>query len=128
MSTEVTKRENADLAACDDAPVYIPATDIYEYEDSIMIVSDMPGVDDKNLDVAIENDVLTVTGKQCDLAPEKHDVLHLGYTPGTYKRSFNILTEIDQDNIKAKLDNGVLTITLPKSEETKPRKIAVEVG
>lgn len=112
----------------DDAPVYLPPTDIYEEDDTIMIISDMPGVSDKDLEVTLENDTLTVVGKQHTPESDKHQILHRGYRPGTYKRSFNILTEVDRDKIKATLVSGILTVTLPKSEETKPKKIKVNVN
>jgi HSP20 family protein len=127
-NTSLAKQEEGNVQRMDDIPVFAPSTDIYEENDAIVIVSDMPGVDQQNLDITLENDTLTVEGKQSLPEPPKHRQLHHGYDPGKYKRSFNLLTEIDKDKITAKIDNGVLTVTLPKSEETKPRKIEINVA
>lgn len=126
--TTTVKKANNNVEKAERSPVYVPLTDIYEENEAIVIVSEMPGVDEKNLDISIENDVLTLIGKQSTITTGGYHIIHRGYRPGTYKRSFNILTEVDQDRIKASLKEGILTVTLPKSEKAKPRKIKVQLA
>jgi HSP20 family protein len=133
MDTEkklVNKEENQSREVAElthDRPVFVPATDIYEKDETIYVVCDMPGVDEKNIDVTLENDVLTLTGRQDDEVTEGLEILHQGYSTGIYKRSFTIADVIDREKIKAKINNGVLRIELPKSEKAKPRKIKISV-
>ena len=110
-----------------DRPVFIPATDIYEKGDSIFVVCDLPGVEQNNVDIALENDVLTITAHQNVETREGLELLHQGYANGIYQRTFNVSDGIDREKIKAKLNNGVLTLELPKAESLKPRKISVNV-
>ena len=111
-----------------DRPVYIPAADIYESEHNITVYADMPGVNDKNVDITLEDDILTLIGHQNDETPDNMELLYSGYCPGIYRRAFVLGTAIDRKKIDAKIKNGVLTLTLPKAEEAKPRKIAINVG
>ena len=111
-----------------DLPVYSPQTDIYEKEDSILVVCDMPEVDESQVDVSLENNVLTLTGCQDAKDPDKHEVLYRDYRPGAFRRSFTLSADINHAGIKAKLNNGVLQVTLPKAEKAQPRKIKVEIG
>jgi HSP20 family protein len=112
----------------EDLPVFSPATDIYENEKEITLTADMPGVDQANLDVTLEDNTLLITGKQNLEIPENLELTHKGYKTGIYKRGFSILADIENSLIKAKISDGVLKITMPKSEKTKPRKITVKAG
>lgn len=105
--------------------VFSPAVDIYETEKDIMITADMPGVEQSALDITFNNDVLSLTGKQSSSVPEGFQLLHGGAKAGVFKRSFNILSDINAEKITAKMNNGVLSIVLPKSEKAQPRKIEV---
>lgn len=120
---EENLQKNAEMTQ--DRPVYIPATDIYEGEHDITVYADMPGVNDKNVNITLEDDVLTLIGHQNDEAPTDMELLYRGYRPGIYRRTFTLGTAIDREKINAKIKNGVLTLTLPKAEEAKPRKITV---
>jgi len=120
------RREVAELAA--DRPVYTPATDIFEKSDSLLVVSDMPGVDEKSVDVTLENDVLTITGHQQAAEPEGYAAVRRGAVPGVFRRSFTLTADIDRARIQARIQNGVLRLELPKAEEAQPRKIAVVAG
>jgi len=111
-----------------DVPVYIPATDIYETAEAVMVVADMPGVDKSQIDINLENNVLTITATREETHPENGQLLYGGYTPGDYKRSFTLTEEVDREGIKANIKDGVLRITIPKAKELQPRKIAVESG
>jgi HSP20 family protein len=104
---------------------FLPNTDIFETEDALTLVLEMPGVDRGNIDVSVENGVLTVEGKinfdkYAGLQP-----VYSEYNIGPYRRSFRISSRIDQDKIKAEIRDGVITLVLPKAEEAKPRRIEV---
>jgi HSP20 family molecular chaperone IbpA len=104
---------------------FLPTTDIFETEDALTLVLEMPGVDRGNIDVSVENGVLTVEGK---INFDKYEGLQPAYSEyniGPYRRSFRISSRIDQDKIKAEIRDGVITLVLPKAEEAKPRRIEV---
>jgi HSP20 family protein len=107
--------------------VYIPAVDIIEKKGEILLVADMPGVDEKSLDVTLEKNVLTLYGKVAPVLPEGHRLIASEYGIGDYQRAFAISDEIDRDRIGATVKSGVLRLVLPKSESAKSRKIAVTV-
>ena len=111
-----------------DRPLYSPDTDIYEKGDAVLVLCDMPGVDDKHVEVTLENEVLTLTGYQQVEEPDGHDPVYWGFRPGVFRRSFTLSTEVDRSKIKAKIRNGVLQVVLPKAEEAQPRKIVVETA
>ncbi len=111
-----------------DLPVFVPETDIYEKADSMLVLCDMPGVDEKRVEITLENNVLTITGRQDTTTPADHRLLYRGYVPGIFRRSFTLATEIDRNAIRAKIANGVLELVLPKKAEVQPRTIKVEAG
>lgn len=123
-----TKKSN-DIEMTKDMIELTPATDIYEEKDSIVIVSDMPGVNQNSVDVSYEDDVVSLTGwQEVDETIKKYETIRKGFKKGVYKRSFSLLTDIDIEKISAKIRDGVLTVILPKSEKIKPKKIEVKVG
>lgn len=103
---------------------YLPATDIYEREDAIILVADMPGVAEQDVDIHVENHVLTVKGSTMRLN-QTGEVLYSEFRPGRYERSFTLSNDIDSEGIKARMKNGVLTLELPKSAKARPLKIEV---
>mgnify|MGYP001822551164 FL=1 len=109
--------------------VYIPQVDIYSVDDNIIILADMPGVAEENIDIMLEKDVLTINGYVSSVtAPEGYELAHGEYGVGDYQRSFTLPDEIDRDNIEASLGHGVLRVTLPKAPEAQTRKIAVKAA
>ena len=121
------KKETAGgIELAQDRPVFVPPTDIYEREDAVLVICDMPGVDDQHVDIMLEDDVLTLTGSQQVQEPEGHELLYRGHWPGVFRRSFTLTIRVARDKISAKLRNGVLQVILPKDEEAQPRKIKVE--
>lgn len=107
------------------ARFFRPYTDIHESEDTIVVTMDVPGVDRKDVDVKLEKDVLTITGLVDLSSYEGLEPLYTEYNVGNYTRSFTISNEVDRDGIAAKIDNGVLTVTLPKAREAASRRITV---
>ncbi len=107
------------------ARVFLPTTDIYETDQGLTVVMEMPGVDKANVDIGLENGVLTIGGqidfsKYQDLQP-----VYTEYNIGTYRRSFSLPETVDQEKIGAEMKDGVLTLTLPKAEKAKARKIEI---
>ncbi|MBN2515495.1 MAG: Hsp20/alpha crystallin family protein [Deltaproteobacteria bacterium] len=108
--------------------VFIPRTDIIEKSDSIVLVADMPGVDERNIDIILEKGVLTIYGAVDAAYHQDYRVAYAEYGIGDYRRSFRVTDEIDQDKIEATVKNGVLRLILPKAEQEKPKKITVKTG
>lgn len=106
--------------------VYSPRVDIYEAKDAIMLVADMPGVDENTVDITLEKNVLTISGAVEPEAFEGYQLAYNEYGTGDYQRSFTVSDEIDRDRIVATVKNGVLRLTLPKAEKVKAKKIAVK--
>jgi HSP20 family protein len=104
---------------------FIPAVDIIERKDDIVVIADMPGVDEKTVDIMIEKNVLTLYGRVEADIPEKHTLALSEYGIGDYQRAFTLSEEVDKDKIQATVKNGVLRIVLPKAEALKTRKITV---
>ena len=104
---------------------YLPVTDIFETDQALTVILEMPGVENDNVDVSVENDILSIEGrvdfsKYRDLQP-----LYIEYNVGNYSRSFELSGKVDQDRITADLKDGVMTLVLPKAEKSKPRRITV---
>jgi HSP20 family protein len=107
------------------ARYYIPNTDIFETDDSLTLVMEMPGVERKDVDIKLENDVLRVEGRIDFSKYEGLEPVYTEYNVGPYARAFTLSNKIDQDEISAELDDGVLTLTLKKAKEAMPRRIAI---
>jgi len=104
---------------------YVPYADIYETDEALSVVMEMPGVEKKELSVALENDVLRVDGRIDFSKYEGMEPVYTEYNVGHYTRSFTLSSKIDQEHISAQLDDGVLTLTLPKAKEVQPRRITI---
>ncbi len=103
----------------------IPPVDIYETENNVVLIADIPGVTKENLRVDVENDELTIEGVFLEPKTDNGKKLISECYYGKYTRTFALSDVIAQDKITAKLDDGVLTITLPKQEKAKPKKITI---
>ena len=108
--------------------VYIPRVDIYETKDSIVLIADMPGVDEKSVDIALEKNVLTIVGSVEQTNYKGYTIAYAEYETGDYERAFNISDEVDRDRIDAAVKNGVLKVTLHKAEKAKVKKIAIKAA
>jgi HSP20 family protein len=110
----------------DNTTLWSPLVDIYENEESIILKAELPGVDPQSVDIRLENNVLTLRGeRQFDGDREKEQILRMERPYGTFSRSFAISSVVDDSNISAKFNNGVLTVTLPKKEQAKPKRIQI---
>jgi HSP20 family protein len=107
-------------------PIYVPPVDIYESEQALILVADMPGVSSQNVDIDLKNNELSVRGTVSQKEPQGEHMLLKEYGVGDYYRQFTIGKLIDQSKIEASMKDGVLTLTLPKAELAKPRKISVK--
>lgn len=108
--------------------VWQPAVDIYETADSIVIKAELPDVDQKDIEVKIEDNMLTIKGERKHESEVKKENYHrIERYFGGFQRSFKLPGTVDQEQVKAACEKGVLTVTLPKKEETKPKQINVEV-
>lgn len=107
------------------ARFYSPGTDIYETEDALQVVMEIPGVERKDLDIRLENDVLRIEGR---IDPTKYaglEPLYSEYNVGHFRRSFSLSSKIDQEQIGAQMEDGVLTITLKKTKQAATRRIPI---
>lgn len=128
---EIQKKETAQADKIERARavrVFNPDVDIIERKDSIIVLADMPGVDENSVDVTLENDVLSIYGKVDGEVHEKLRLIHGEYGIGDYQRIFTLFGDISREKIQATVKNGVLRVTLPKAEATATRKILVKAG
>jgi HSP20 family molecular chaperone IbpA len=106
--------------------VLTPEVDIFETDRDIVLLVDMPGVSTEGLDISLKDGVLTLSGKVRPWeTPNESDVL-VEFEIGQYFRRFTVPKQVDQDRIEARLEDGVLHLTLPKSEKALPRQITVK--
>ena len=128
-SHELEVQEKKELVSKEEKTVparyYVPNTDICETEDALTVVMEMPGVEKKDIDVNLENDVLRVEGRIDFHKYEGLEPLYTEYNVGHFARAFTLSRQIDQQQISAQLEDGVLTLTLKKSREAAPRRIAI---
>jgi len=118
---EVDRQQEATVPA----RAFLPSTDIFESDDVLTIVMEMPGVGREDVDVNVENGVLRVEGRLDFSKYEGMQPVYTEYNIGHYRRSFSLSSKIEQDRISAQMQDGVLTLLLPKAEEAKPRRISV---
>jgi HSP20 family protein len=107
---------------------WAPAVDIYETENELVVKADLPDVNEKDLDVRIENNTLTIRGeRKFEKKVEEENYLRVERTYGSFSRSFSLPNTVNSEAIKAEYKNGVLTVELPKRAESKPKQIKVNV-
>lgn len=123
---EVTSMSDAERTR--DRKAYVPRADIYETEEEIFVVADMPGMDENSLDITLEKNILTISGYVEPEYPENYSLSYAEYEVGDYQRSFTLSNYIDQNNIEATVKNGVLELRLPKAGPARARKIAIKAA
>src|SRR2546428_8033172 len=104
---------------------YLPDVDIYETPDRLVLVADMPGVDEKSINVHLGDGMLTIEGQVAVKEYENLTPVYTEYNVGNYVRRFTVSRDVDAERISARMVNGVLEVDLPKAEHTKPRRINV---
>ena len=108
-------------------PVFTPRTQVHDGEDSVVLVADMPGVDDQSVEVTLEDDVLTIVGRTQDAAPAGYKRIYAEFEQGDYRRSFVLSDRADAAGIQASVTNGVLRVEVPKVKPAQ-RRIPVSGG
>ncbi len=107
---------------------FIPRVDIYETREALFLIADMPGVDEKTVDVELEKNILTIAGRVENGRVKEHALVFSEYEVGDYERTFTLSDEIDREKIKASVKQGVLRLELPKDEKVKPKKIVINAA
>lgn len=107
---------------------FIPRADISETDEKVLVIVDMPGGNEDTIDITLENNILSITGKSTFEAPEGYSLVFNEYESGDYERSFRITDQIDRQKIDALYKDGVLYLTLPKAEKAKAQKIKISAG
>jgi HSP20 family molecular chaperone IbpA len=128
-SQELSVQQKKELTPKEEKTVptryYVPSTDIYETDEALTLVMEVPGVEKKDVSVQLENDVLRVEGRIDFSKYEGLEPVYAEYNVGHYARAFTLSDKIDQDGISAELADGVLTLTLKKGKAAQPRRIAI---
>jgi HSP20 family protein len=121
-SLQENRSDNSALAT------WAPAVDIYENENALVLKADLPDLDEKDLDIRVENNMLTVKGeRQFEQKVKEENYLRIERTYGAFSRSFSLPNTVNTEAIKAEYKNGVLTVELPKRAESKPKQVKVNV-
>ncbi len=125
QTTDITKRETTKELARK-IPVEAPLVDIYENEDEILMFADLPGVNKDDLSINIDNGKLSLSGMSKN--EKKGAVGWQEYDDVEFRRFFSVPQTIETKDVKAELKNGTLTLNLPKSEASKPRRIEIKTA
>jgi len=106
--------------------VFLPAADIYETRDNIVVLAEMPGVAPDGVDITLERRVLTIRGRSATGEHTGYQRVYNEYADGDYERVFTLSENIDRDRIEATLKDGILNLVLPKAESARARKIELK--
>jgi HSP20 family protein len=107
---------------------WVPSLDVSETKDKVVVKAEVPGIDPKAIDISLSSDILTLKGEKKKEREEKDENYHLiERSYGSFSRSVRLPAEVQEDKVKASYKDGVLTITLPKTEKAKERAIKIEV-
>ena len=131
MATEMTetgRQQEAPQESTRGVTVYRPLADIRGAGDGVVLTVEMPGVGPGDVDIDLERRVLTIRGRGRVTSPEGYRLVYAEYGEGDYERVFTLSDEIDEGAIRAEMAKGVLTLTLPKAEAAKPKRIEVKAG
>jgi HSP20 family protein len=108
---------------------WAPAVDIYETENELVVKADLPDVNPQDLDIRVENNILTIRGeRKFEKNVHEDNYLRIERAYGSFSRSFSLANSVKSESIQADYQNGVLTLSLPKREEAKPKQIKVSVN
>ncbi len=119
---------NGGRSAQSDLATWAPAVDVFETENELVVKADLPDVQEKDIDIRIENNTLTIRGeRKFEQQVHEDKYLRIERAYGTFTRSFSLPNTVNADAIKAEYRNGVLTVRMPKREESKPKQIKIAV-
>ncbi len=119
---------NGGRSAQSDLATWAPAVDVFETENELVVKADLPDVQEKDIDIRIENNTLTIRGeRKFEQQVNEDKYLRIERAYGTFTRSFSLPNTVNADAIKAEYRNGVLTVRMPKREESKPKQIKIGV-
>jgi HSP20 family protein len=111
------------------ASSFAPAVDVYEDEHNVTLKVEVPGIDEKDIDIRLENNTLTIHGeRKIDKEEKEENYRRVERQYGSFTRTFTLPPTVDAEHVQANYDKGVLSITLPKKAEAKPKQIKVNVG
>jgi HSP20 family protein len=122
----LARRSEQEIEKAETRRTMLPAVDVYENDEEILLLADVPGVDKSGVEVRFDRDTLSITAKR--EASQPGNLIAGEYAPADYARSFVVPQSIDADGIKAELDRGVLKVHLPKPAAARPRQITVTAG
>lgn len=132
MNTEtVHQHQTNGTAACAASAcrkTFVPRCDLCERPDAFVMLADMPGVDEKSVELRIDKNVLTITGQVQAQKREGLDSTWLEYSEGDYRKTFRLTDQVNSGSIEASVKDGVLRVILPKAEKQKPRRIEVKAA
>jgi len=111
--------------APENEPVYVPRVDVRENAEAFVVVADLPGADEKSVEATVQKRVLTIEGWTQIEKPQGGEELGREFGAGRFRRDFTLPDAVDPERIQARVKHGVLTVTIPKKEEVKARKIQV---
>ena len=126
---EVQKQEEApadEMERTRSRRTFVPRADIFETDKEILVLADIPGANEKTVDITLEKNVLSITAFVEPTVPSGFEIAYAEYEEGDYQRSFRLSDEIDRDKIEAVVNSGVLRLRLPKAQEAKAKKIAIK--
>jgi len=109
-------------------PVFVPRADIYETQDNVVLLIDIPGVGSDGVDITLEKRTLAIRGYAADQQHQNYRQVYAEYSAGDYERVFTLSEDIDRDGIEASHKNGVLRLVLPKAAPAKARKIQLKMA
>jgi HSP20 family protein len=108
---------------------WIPAMDLVETDDHFVLKADLPGLDERDVSVEVEDNVLTVSGeRKAEHEDEREGYVRVERAYGSFRRSLTLPEGVDPAGVSANFDKGVLEVRIPKPEERKPRRVAIQVG
>lgn len=130
MSTTITQAKSPETGensnAARNLPVFLPATDIWETPDRLVLVAEIPGADPSAVEVSVDRNVLHITARSRMTTPTGYSLIHAEYRDGDYERSFTLPSEIAAENIEATVADGLLTLVLPKPAPA--RKVIIKTA
>lgn len=126
MTQLVVNKPETQTERTRDRHIFVPRVDIFEQGNDVILVADMPGVNEQTVDITLEKNILTIDGRVDDQEVGGYSLAYREYRVGDYHRTFALSDEVDRNNIEALVKNGVLHLRLPKAPEAQAKKISVK--